>query len=76
MNCKDCPHKQIQHRLGNTTKNVFCKHTDQRYIIEYFDKHRLKKAYGFIGYINSKGDFPVKKAPKWCPLLAEKGVSK
>ena len=73
MICKDCPYKQEFRRNGNSTKEVMCRHPDYEYIHEYFETHQIRKYYGFLGFINSKGDFPVKKSPKWCPLKKEKG---
>lgn len=73
MNCKECPYKKEWRKLGNSTAEVMCRHPDSKYIREYFEKHNIRKSEGFLGYINSKGVFPVKKSPKWCPLKREKG---
>lgn len=71
--CEDCPHKQLLHKYGNKTKEVYCNHPDKRHIIAYFEQNKIKKFPSFIGFINAKGDFPVKKAPKWCPLRSKGG---
>lgn len=68
MICKECPHKREYRRGGNTTKEVMCRHPDTDYIRSYFEEHHIRKYEGFLGYVNSKGVFPVKKSPKWCPL--------
>lgn len=72
MTCKECPHKKILTKYGNTTSSVYCEHPDQEYIVQYFDTHRISKMPGFIGFINSKREFPIKKYPKWCPLCGRK----
>lgn len=72
MICKECPHKKVLQRFPNTTKDVWCCHQDQEYVRLYFKEHKIRKAEGFIGFVNSKGDFPIKKSPKWCPLKKEK----
>lgn len=68
MNCKDCNHKREFQKLGNRTKSVICAHPNKKYIRDYFEKNRLSKMEGFLGFIDTKGTFPVKKSPKWCPL--------
>ena len=72
--CKECPHKVEFRSYGNKTKEVFCEHHDKEYINEYFKQHGISKFPSFLGYVNSKGDFPVKKSPKWCPLKKEGGA--
>jgi hypothetical protein len=74
MICKDCPYKREYGKIGNITKWVRCGHSDQEYIRAYFETHNISKAIGFIGYINGKGVFPVKKSPKWCPLKWKGGA--
>lgn len=73
MNCKDCPHKVTYHKGFNTTREVFCDHPNQDYIREYLKEHRMFRMTGFIGFIDSKGKFPLKTAPKWCPLKDKGG---
>ena len=68
MICKDCPHKKEYHRGTNTTKGVYCEHPNSEYIRKFFTEHNIRKYEGFLGFINSNGDFPIKKCPKWCPL--------
>ena len=68
MICKDCPYKKEYRRNFNSTKGVMCVHPDKEYIRKYFKDRNIKKYQGFIGFINSKGIFPVKKSPMWCPL--------
>lgn len=76
MICKECPYKREYRRYGNTTADVWCKHPDNDFIVEYFKKHHISKAFGFIGFVNSKGVFPIKKSPKWCPLKKETAAVK
>ena len=73
LRCEDCPHKQVLGRYGNKTKEVFCNHPNGKYIDAYFKQHNISKYPSFLGYINAKGDFPVKKSPKWCPLKMKGG---
>lgn len=68
MICKECPYKREYQKGYNTTKEVMCRHPDTDYIHSYFEEHRIRKFEGFIGFVNSNGDFPIKTAPKWCPL--------
>jgi hypothetical protein len=72
--CKECPHKVEFQSYGNRTKNVYCEHPDKKYISEYFEQHGISKYPTFLGYINTKGIFPVKKSPKWCPLKKKGGA--
>ena len=71
--CKECPYKRVFRRHGNCTAEVNCEHPDKKYIVEYFEQHEISKFPTFLGYINSKGVFPVKKSPKWCPLKKKGG---
>ena len=73
MICKECPHKKEYQRFGNTTKVVMCEHLDKKYIRMYFKTHGIRKFEGFIGFVNSKGVFPIKKSPAWCPLKQKGG---
>lgn len=75
MICKECPHKREYRKYGNSTKEVMCKHPDRDYIHRYFIIHNIRKFEGFIGYVNSKGIFPIKKSPAWCPLKQKGGVT-
>lgn len=68
MICKECPHKKEFQKGFNTTKEVMCKHPDKDYIHKYFVEHGILKFEGFLGFVNSKGVFPIKTSPKWCPL--------
>jgi len=68
MICKDCPHKQVLRSGNNATHSVFCNHPNQQYINKYFKEHGIHKMQGFLGFINSRGDFQIKKSPAWCPL--------
>ena len=73
MICKECPHKKEYRRKYNTTKGAMCEHPDKGYIRMYFKVHNIRKHEGFIGYVNSKGVFPIKKSPAWCPLKQKGG---
>lgn len=68
MICKNCPHKKEYRRKANIAKEVLCNHPDREYIHHFFIEHNIRKYEGFVGFINSRGDFPIKKCPKWCPL--------
>lgn len=72
--CKVCPYKREIHLSGNSTKQVYCEYPDKDYIRQFFKKHGISKMEGFLGFINSKGDFPIKKSPKWCPLKQKEGA--
>lgn len=74
MICKECQYKKAIKRFGNTTTQVFCDHPEKQYIRKCFQENHINKAEGFLGFINSKGEFPIKKAPKWCPLKAERSA--
>lgn len=74
MICKECPYKKEFQRYGNATSAVSCEHPNKEHINQYFKEHGIQKMQGFLGFTNCKGDFPIKKSPKWCPLkIAEKG---
>lgn len=68
MNCKNCKHMKAYRKFGNATQIAFCEHPDKEYIRTYFKEHRIRKYEGYLGFINSKGVFPIKTSPKWCPL--------
>lgn len=73
MICNDCPYKEIYRKYGNSTKEVMCQHPDKEYVRKYYKEHDIRKFEGFIGFINSKGVFPIKGSPKWCPLKQRGG---
>lgn len=72
MKCKECKHCNLYQRRGNTTKEVTCEHPNWQYIDNYFKTHGIRKFVGLIGFVNSKGVFPIKTSPAWCPLKEEK----
>lgn len=72
VKCEECQYKEEYRKFGNSRSEVMCRHPDGKYIYQYFKEHGIRKYEGFIGYVNSKGIFPIKKAPAWCPLNAER----
>ena len=68
MICKECSYKREFRRVGNRTVSVTCEHPNKEYIRNYFKQNDIHKMEGFLGFIDSKGNFPIKKSPKWCPL--------
>lgn len=73
MICKECPFQKQYRRHFNSTREVMCEHPDKEYIRKYFKEHNIRKYEGFIGFVNSKGVFPIKKSPAWCPLKRKGG---
>lgn len=45
----------------------WCDHPLREKIREYFTKHNIHKAEGFIGFSKPDGSFPIKRTPAWCP---------
>jgi len=68
MICIECSFKREYRRGGNLTRSVICEHPNKEYIYNYFKQNNIHKMEGFLGFVNSKGVFPIKKCPKWCPL--------
>ena len=68
MNCKECQWKKAYRKGYNATQTVFCEHPNKEHIEKYFKDNCIHKMLAFIGFIDSKGEFPIKTAPKWCPL--------
>lgn len=70
----NCECDRCDHCVGyraNTRKGFHCKHPNQRYIYDFFDKNNIKKMPGFIGFGENFADVPKNKAtPKWCPKKA------
>ena len=65
--CLDCKYSQAYRKPGNCRYEYRCEHPNQKYIIDYFKEHKILKLHGFLGFSRA-GEFPVKTAPKWCPL--------
>ena len=63
--CQTCPYQMGYRKPGNSRTSYRCTHPDQRYIREYFEKHRIKKMPGFLGF--GHGQLPLKRTVKWCP---------
>lgn len=68
--CINCKYSQAYRKPGNSRYEYRCKHPDQKYIIDYFEEHKIQKLQGFLGFAKP-GEFPVKTAPKWCPMRKE-----
>ncbi len=66
--CIDCEYAKARKRTTSIIRSeVCCEHPDREYINDYFKKKRIQKMQGFLGY-SKAGYFPIKTAPKWCPL--------
>ncbi len=65
--CIDCEYAKAYRKFTSTRYEFCCKHPDKEYIKDYFRKNRIRKMEGFLGY-SKAGEFPIKTAPKWCPL--------
>lgn len=65
IRCLDCEFCEGYRKLGNTRREFFCKHLDQKYIHDYFEEHRMKSMAGFLGF--GKMEVPLKASPVWCP---------
>ena len=63
--CQTCPYMSAYRKPGNSRTRYLCKHSDQRYIQDYFNEHKIKKMPGFLGY--GHGQLPLKRTVKWCP---------
>ena len=68
MNCKECKYAQVFSKGTNARKDVYCEHPNQEYIYKYFEENRIQKMPCFLGFTSIKGEFPIKRSPKWCPL--------
>ena len=64
--CQTCPHLSSSRKPGNTRTEYRCKHPDQKYIEDYFEKNKIKKMPGFLGY--GHGQLPLRRTVKWCPM--------
>lgn len=72
IKCVECEHCREYRKLGNERSEFTCKHPRQRYIIDYFENHRIQKMPGFIGFGERFKDKPsIKTSPAWCPKKAE-----
>lgn len=63
--CQTCPHLKSFRRIGNSRTEFSCGHPDQRYIEDYFKKHKMVKTPGFLAF--GHGQLPMKRTVKWCP---------
>ena len=69
-NCDNCVY--CKGYLHSTRKGFHCYHPNQKYIMEYFDKHNISKMAGFIGFGANFSNVPANKTtPKWCPKTVE-----
>ena len=70
--CSECEHCENHGRAGNTRGSFYCGHPDYEYIVEFYKKHRINRAFGFIAFGNPFENFPaIKTSPKWCPKKKE-----
>lgn len=67
--CKSCPHMKSFRKPGNRRSEYCCEHPNQRHILEWFKEKKIQKMVGFLAY--GKGELPLKRTPKWCPIEAE-----
>lgn len=69
--CIECKYAKSED-YGAKRYNVFCRHPNQKYIIEYCMKNRVGKMPGFICFTKPFDPEPtIKTSPKWCPLKVE-----
>jgi len=69
INCKYCMgYKTSASVLQHARTGYHCQHPNQKYIIDYFEEHKIQKQHGFIGFSKTDRSFPVKRTPKWCPI--------
>ncbi len=73
--CIDCEYAKSRQKFTNIRIEFRCDHPDRDYINDYFRKNRIRKMEGFLGY-SKAGEFPIKTAPKWCPLKKMDGEDK
>ena len=66
IRCSECEHCEEYGRRGNSRSKYSCGHPDQRYILDYFQKHHINKMPGFLNF-GKPGEVPVKTSPAWCP---------
>lgn len=80
MDCKNCDYC----KSGTNTvmvgtvkrKMFFCRHPNQRAIVNFFMSHALKGQVGYVGRGNLYADKPeVDGAPKWCPINRRGGMN-
>lgn len=68
MKCSECEFCNSYRPDGNSRASFRCQHPDQRYIIDYFQEHRMLKDPGFLNYGKPWSDkVPLKTSPAWCP---------
>ena len=67
--CKNCEHCSNKGGGINATRSSFyCEHPDQKYIREFYEKHKIYRAHGFIDFSKPYEKEPaIKTSPKWCP---------
>lgn len=74
IRCADCEHCKDGRPYGNTKGSFYCEHPDQRYIMDYFETHKMKKMPGFLGFGKPfSSEVPVKTSPAWCPKKKQEG---
>lgn len=68
IKCSECDYCSGLRRFGNTRTNFTCSHPDYGYIRNYFNKKRMSKMPGFLGYWARHSDaVPIETVPAWCP---------
>ena len=74
IKCKDCEYCQAYRSLSSTRNGFYCKHPNHAYIFDYFQKRRMCKAPGFLGFGKPYSEeIPIKTSPAWCPYKNKEG---
>ncbi|WP_300823032.1 hypothetical protein [uncultured Acetatifactor sp.] len=74
IRCKDCEYCKDFRKVGNTRASFSCEHPNQKYILNYFNEHRIQKMPGFLGYGKPYSrEVPIKTSPAWCPKKKKEG---
>lgn len=70
--CTECEFCKDLRSYGNTRGRFYCNHKNQAYIMNFFEKKRISKVTGFIGFGEKFSDKPnIKTSPAWCPKKAD-----
>ena len=71
IKCSECNYCTDIRGYGNKRGSFYCEHPDYDYLYQYFQKHRIKKSVGFIGFGERFSEQPsIKFSPAWCPKKA------
>lgn len=66
IRCSECEYCKEYRRPGNRRSEYTCEHPEQRYILDYFFGHKIRKTCSFLNF-GKPGEVPVKTSPAWCP---------